>query len=225
MSIELKQLDTDEILRYMGCPPGPGRSGPAKPGPALWPAHMPDGPAPLGLALLRYTSGGERRASVLRPAPPRPGPEGPSGGLCKGGSVLYDSGGSGGRAYPEDPERRYAPGLALDCAADTAVEQGCDQIELELQAMFPGCSFPFRYSPGYGDLPLTVQGELLSLLDAPRRVGLTASASHILIPRKSVTAILGVSDREIARNKRSCLGCPAQGGCQYRKAGGHCGLL
>ena len=106
-------------------------------------------------------------------------------------------------------------GLALDCAADTAVEQGCDQIELELQAMFPGCSFPFRYSPGYGDLPLTVQGELLSLLDAPRRVGLTASASHIL----------GVSDREIARNKRSCLGCPAQGGCQYRKAGGHCGLL
>ena len=116
-------------------------------------------------------------------------------------------------------------GLALDCAADTAVEQGCDQIELELQAMFPGCSFPFRYSPGYGDLPLTVQGELLSLLDAPHRVGLTASASHILIPRKSVTAILGVSDREIARNKRSCLGCPAQGGCQYRKAGGHCGLL
>ena len=43
--------------------------------------------------------------------------------------------------------------------------------------------------------------------------------------KEGLTAILGVSDREIARNKRSCLGCPAQGGCQYRKAGGHCGLL
>ena len=115
--------------------------------------------------------------------------------------------------------------LALDCCATAGVEQVCDQVEQEIESQFPGCSFPFRYSPGYGDLPLTVQGELLSLLDAPRRVGLTASASHILIPRKSVTAILGVSDREIARNKRSCLGCPAQGGCQYRKAGGHCGLL
>ena len=125
------------------------------------------------------------------------------------------------RAQAED----LAAAVALDCCATAAVEAVCDLAEAEIRVRFPGCSFPFRYSPGYGDLPLTVQGELLSLLDAPRRVGLTASASHILIPRKSVTAILGVSDREIARNKRSCLGCPAQGGCQYRKAGGHCGLL
>ena len=38
--------------------------------------------------------------------------------------------------------------LALDCSAAAAVEQMCDQIELELQGHFPGCSFPFRYSPG-----------------------------------------------------------------------------
>ena len=90
--------------------------------------------------------------------------------------------------------------------------------------MFPGCHFPFRYSPGYGDLPLSLQGDLLSLLDAPRRVGLTASASHILIPRKSVTAFLGVADNPIEQTIRSCLGCPAREGCQYRKAGGHCGV-
>lgn len=72
--------------------------------------------------------------------------------------------------------------LALDCSAAAAVEQMCDQIELELQGHFPGCSFPFRYSPGYGDLPLELQNPLLDLLDAPRRVGLCASASHILTP-------------------------------------------
>ena len=114
--------------------------------------------------------------------------------------------------------------LTLDCCASTAVEAVCDQIEEELQSKFPGCSFPFRYSPGYGDLPLEVQGPLLDLLDAPRRAGLCATASHLLTPRKSVTAILGISDKEIERTKRSCLGCPAQGSCQYRKAGGHCGI-
>ena len=41
--------------------------------------------------------------------------------------------------------------LALDCAAAAAVEELCDQIEGELQGQFPGCFFPFRYSPGYGD--------------------------------------------------------------------------
>ena len=117
-----------------------------------------------------------------------------------------------------------ARALTLDCCASAAVEEVCDRIEAELQSKFPGCSFPFRYSPGYGDLPLEVQGPLLELLDAPRQAGLCATASHLLTPRKSVTAILGVAEGDIEQPTRSCLGCPAQGSCQYRKAGGHCGI-
>ena len=103
-------------------------------------------------------------------------------------------------------------------------EELCDQIEGDLQSQFPGCFFPFRYSPGYGDLPLTLQGPLLNLLDAPRKVGLCASSTHILTPRKSVTAILGIADHPIEANTRSCVGCPAHDSCQYRKSGGHCGI-
>ena len=114
--------------------------------------------------------------------------------------------------------------LALDCCATAAVEELCDQIEGDLQSQFPGCFFPFRYSPGYGDLPLTLQEPLLNLLDAPRKVGLCASSSHILPPRKSVTAILGIADHPIEANTRSCVGCPAHDSCQYRKSGGHCGI-
>lgn len=124
------------------------------------------------------------------------------------------------RAEHQDMAWAYA----LDCCATAAVEDLCDQIELELQAMFPGCFFPFRYSPGYGDLPLSVQSDLLTLLDAPRRTGLTASSSSILIPRKSVTAILGVSERPVPQTIRSCPGCPGYHSCQYRKSGGHCGI-
>ena len=117
-----------------------------------------------------------------------------------------------------------AKALILDCCASAAVEEVCDGIEAELQEKFPGCSFPFRYSPGYGDLPLEVQGELLELLDAPRRVGLCATESHLLTPRKSVTAILGIVGGKLEQKKRSCLGCPARESCPYRKAGGHCGI-
>lgn len=225
MPIVLGELDLDEVLRYMGTPPGQA-------GPELRALAEECGRAVCAAARPRWAwrafdiaeeAGGVRLSCGLL----LPGQDlkrhlrgcGRAAVFCATLSAQVDA-----------LIRRWESGdmlwaLALDCAAAAAVEQMCDQIELELQGHFPGCSFPFRYSPGYGDLPLIVQGELLSLLDAPRRVGLTASASHILIPRKSVTAILGVSDREIARNKRSCLGCPAQGGCQYRKAGGHCGLL
>lgn len=114
--------------------------------------------------------------------------------------------------------------LALECCANAAVEQVCDRIERELHARFPGCFFPFRFSPGYGDLPLEVNSGLLALLDAPRRTGLCATASHTLTPRKSVTAILGVADHPVDTQKRSCLSCPARDGCAYRKSGGHCGI-
>ena len=115
--------------------------------------------------------------------------------------------------------------LALEGCADAAVEGLCDQIEEEIRGDYPGKHFPFRFSPGYGDLPLTVQNDLLTLLDAPRKIGLCATASHILTPRKSVTAILGVSDRSVEQHKQSCAHCPARDGCAYRKSGGRCGIL
>ena len=113
--------------------------------------------------------------------------------------------------------------LCLDCCATAAVEQLCDWVEEQMHAQYPQCYFPFRYSPGYGDLPLSVQGPFLSLLDAPRKLGLCASSSHILTPRKSVTALIGVASAPVSSAKRSCISCPAGDHCQYRKAGGHCG--
>ena len=115
--------------------------------------------------------------------------------------------------------------LALDCCASALIEQLCDRAEEEVQRTFPGCYFPYRYSPGYGDLPMEVNATLLQLVDAPIRLGLCATPSMLLTPRKSVTAILGVSPHPIDKSKRSCLGCSAHESCQFRKTGGHCGIL
>ena len=114
--------------------------------------------------------------------------------------------------------------LALDCCASDLVEQLCDRAEAELHSAFPRCHFPYRYSPGYGDLPIALNNDLLAALNAPVRLGLCATPGHILTPRKSVTAILGVSRTPIDKKKRSCTGCPAHESCPHRKTGGHCGF-
>ena len=110
-----------------------------------------------------------------------------------------------------------------DGYAAALVEEVCDRLEADIFAKYPGCYFPFRFSPGYGDLPLSVQSGLLTLLDAPRKIGLCANENHILTPRKSVTALIGVSREPVDRAVRSCQSCPGREGCQYRKSGGHCG--
>lgn len=117
-----------------------------------------------------------------------------------------------------------AQGLIMDCCATTAVEQLCDDWEEMVKEQYSGASFSFRYSPGYGDLPLTLQPRLLALLDAPRRIGLCASDSLILTPRKSVTALLGVGDTLHKQRRTGCQNCRLKKNCAFQKRGEFCGL-
>ena len=64
--------------------------------------------------------------------------------------------------------------------------------------------FTGRFAPGYGDLSITIQKDFLFAVDAPRKIGLTVSAGGILLPQKSVTAILGRADRPVAGACRLC---------------------
>ena len=114
--------------------------------------------------------------------------------------------------------------LALDCCMSAAVENICDNLQRQLENRFRERELFLtdRYSPGYGDLPITVQRDLLAFLDAPRRIGLTCTADSILLPRKSVTAIMGVSSLPHPR-RRKCETCKMAESCPYRKEGKTCG--
>ena len=48
-----------------------------------------------------------------------------------------------------------------------------------------------RFSPGYGDLPLAFQRVLFEVLDCPRSIGLTLGENLLMMPTKSVTAVIG----------------------------------
>ncbi len=115
--------------------------------------------------------------------------------------------------------------LILDACATTAVEEVCDIVEngVKEKAISDGMNITFRYSPGYGDLPLDVQNIFLRVLVAQKKIGLTVSENNLLFPRKSVTAIIGIVNSGIEKKRKSCKECSNYENCSFRKEGESCG--
>lgn len=117
-----------------------------------------------------------------------------------------------------------ADAVIMDACASTAIENVCDHFEFDLreQVEAEGLFLSDRFSPGYGDLPLDTQPRLCAALDTARRIGLTVSSNYIMIPRKSVSAILGISGKKQELRPRGCEVCSMFLTCPYRKEGHTC---
>ena len=73
-----------------------------------------------------------------------------------------------------------------------------------------------RFSPGYGDFSIRHQGQILAMLDAPKRIGLSMTDSSMLTPVKSVTAVIGVSTVREPCHRKGCEACGKRD-CIYRR--------
>ena len=116
---------------------------------------------------------------------------------------------------------RSAAGKVAQAAVDQAVaaaliEAVCDDACDQLTKQYPGKYLRPRFSPGYGDFPLTDQPELLRRLDGPRKIGLTATDSCLLAPIKSVTAVIGVADTPGKCHAGGCATC-SKTNCAFRR--------
>lgn len=125
--------------------------------------------------------------------------------------------------------RKYQVGnmtsaLAADAVASAFVEEYCKEVDLILAEKFEGSYLTWRFSPGYGDFPIELQDDLIRVTDAYRKIGLGVTDSHMLSPSKSVTAIIGVSDREISRERQNCAVCKMADRCAFARKGAHCGF-
>lgn len=128
------------------------------------------------------------------------------------------------RAIHIEEVRDAISALIMDSAGSTLIEAVCDSFEagLRRRAAKEGKYLTTRFSPGYGDLPLAVQNRFGELIEA-RRIGLTITPEHIMIPRKSVTAIIGIADHPLRARKRTCADCNMHDSCRFRKNGVVCG--
>lgn len=115
-------------------------------------------------------------------------------------------------------------GVIADFCASSMIEAFCNLVNEEVEARWleEGCYLTSRYSPGYGDLPLATQSPLCDLLNTTKTMGLTPTSVHMLIPRKSITAIIGVSHSPQQKRGGSCETCALREHCQFRKGGTTC---
>lgn len=109
-----------------------------------------------------------------------------------------------------------AVGVIYDAAASAAVEAGCNALNARLRSIVEGEGLFLRprFSPGYGDFPLEKQSDLLELLSASKHIGLTLSPSLLMLPTKSVSALIGISDKPTGC-REGCESCEKVD-CPYR---------
>lgn len=115
--------------------------------------------------------------------------------------------------------------VLIDTAAMEVVEEHLNQwlINLKAEAQFKDYYFSHRFSPGYGDMPLTMQKDILQELQCQKQIGLTVSDSGILLPKKSVTAIIGLYEEPFETTYSNCDSCLIRTVCKKRERGDYCG--
>lgn len=89
-----------------------------------------------------------------------------------------------------------AKALMLQALGAERVEALCDKI-CELFPTEFGYPVTARFSPGYGDLELSVQKSIFAVLGCEKRIGLTLNDSLMMLPTKSVTAFVGLKREDI----------------------------
>lgn len=116
--------------------------------------------------------------------------------------------------------------LLLDAAASAYVESAVRTMEDEVRRDAKACGLTcnWRFSCGYGDCPLEVQDALVSCLNARRLIGLTTTPGHLLVPSKSVTALIGLFQGapHAADERPTCGTCRLRGSCSFRERNTTC---
>ena len=115
--------------------------------------------------------------------------------------------------------------VILDACASTLIEALCDDAEaiIKKAAEENGFFITGRYSPGYGDFDISVQKDLLNIIEAPKRLGVTVTDSFIMLPRKSVSAVIGFQSEKSEKEIDKCSTCNLKGNCSFRKGNTYCG--
>lgn len=81
--------------------------------------------------------------------------------------------------------------VILNACGIQAVEKACDALQREIEEKYKEKT-GVRFSPGYGDMPLSLQEAFIRLLNTERMAGVTINENYLMNPRKTVTAVAGI---------------------------------
>ena len=113
-------------------------------------------------------------------------------------------------------EMSLVPVLQACAAVYTEEQADRAQEDLEEYAKEKGLFLRPRYSPGYGDLPLSSQRFLFDALQVPKKIGVTLTDTFLMLPMKSITGVVGLSTDPSLCHVGKCMSCSAKN-CPFRK--------
>ena len=77
--------------------------------------------------------------------------------------------------------------VLFDAAANAYIEEVTNEYQKKLQLN----NQTFRFAPGYGDVPLTLQKQIFDNIPEIAKMGLTLDDGCLMHPFKSMTGIIG----------------------------------
>lgn len=109
----------------------------------------------------------------------------------------------------------------VQAAGAACIESYVDEVQNEIQrnAKERGLYLRPRFSPGYGDFALEYQKDIFRMLECGKRIGITLTEGNLMMPSKSVTAVIGLTYKEQEScHMKSCSLC-AKTDCEFRQEG------
>ena len=100
-----------------------------------------------------------------------------------------------------------AKAVVMQAAAAAMVEAYCNELN---------AGWKKEYLEKDGDFPLSAQKEILDGLEAGKRIGITLTEGYLMMPSKSVTAVIGVSRTPAACTIEGCEACGKKD-CAFRR--------
>lgn len=114
--------------------------------------------------------------------------------------------------------KNMAEAVVLNAVLTTYLEDFADIYEAnkKKENQTQGKTIVRRISCGYGDFALEVQADIIKLLNADKYLGIRVNESNMLIPVKSITALIGIKNKtDDQTDKEHCESCVKN--CEYRK--------
>ncbi len=106
--------------------------------------------------------------------------------------------------------------VAINAAGASYIESYCDYVCDIINKQVGDYALTSRFSPGYGGLDLKCQEEIFSYLDVSKNTGVHLNESFMMMPSKSVCAIIGIGKNENGECHNKCMLCEKTE-CVFRK--------
>ena len=99
------------------------------------------------------------------------------------------------------------------------IENWCDEVNeiIRREAAEEQLFLRPRYSPGYGDLALESQRDFFRILDITKHTGISLTEGCLMVPTKSVTAFIGLSETDKNCILSGCEDCNMHDTCMYSR--------